>query len=67
MVHAGKEGIHVMGIAKVAKGKLEENILRVTQSNQEFTKVEGLTFEVQTCLDYTEAYQALNMQPPAEI
>ncbi|NVM31152.1 MAG: hypothetical protein HWN65_20105 [Candidatus Helarchaeota archaeon] len=67
MVRPTKEGIHVIGIGKIAKGKLEENILRTTKSNEEFTDIDGFTYEIQTFLDYTEAYQVIDMKPPEEI
>ena len=67
MVRPSKNGVHVIGIGKPEKGKLEENILRSTQSGEEMASIEGFTYELKVYLDYTEAYNALNMAPPKEI
>jgi hypothetical protein len=67
LVRPSNNGVHVIGIGKPEKGKLEENILRSTQSGEEMTSIVGFTYELKVYLDYTEAYKALNMAPPKEI
>jgi len=67
LVRSTKEGIHVIGIGKPEKGKLEESIIRTTQSNEEMTSIDGLTYEIETYLDYTEAYKVLGMAAPENI
>ncbi len=48
LVRSTKEGIHVIGIGKPEKGKLEESIIRTTQSNEEMTSIDGLIYEIET-------------------
>jgi hypothetical protein len=67
MVRATAEGTHVLGIGKPAKGKLEENIKRMYESNQMFADIEGVRFEIKTYLDFTEAYKVINLAPPKEV
>lgn len=64
-VTATKDGIKVIGISDVVKGKYEEALLRIGQSNQEFmADIEGFTYEVETYMDITEAMPIIGMEAP---
>ncbi len=67
LVRPSNKGVHVISVGKPEKGKLEEYILRATQSGEDMTSVIGFTYELKVYLDYTEAYKALDMSPPKEI
>ncbi|NVM52956.1 MAG: hypothetical protein HWN66_04575 [Candidatus Helarchaeota archaeon] len=65
LVRSNKDNVHVIGIGKVKKGKLTENIKRTTESNQMMANsIEGFKYEVSTYLDITEAYDILGMKAP---
>ncbi len=60
-----KDGWRVIGIMDVVKGKYEEVLLRQARSNQEFfSDIEGLTYEVETLMDITEAMPIIGMEAP---
>ncbi len=67
LVRSTKEGIHVIGIEKPAEGKCEENIIRTTQGNEIMASIDGLTYQIDTYMDYTEAYKVLGMTAPENI
>ena len=67
MVHPSKEGMNVLSIVQPKKDKLEEALMRSVQHQEEYTNIEGFNYEIKTFLDYTEAYQVIDMKPPEEI
>ena len=67
LVRSTKEGIHVLGIGKPAEGKMQENMMRVTQGNEMMASIDGLTYQIETYMDYTEAYKVLGMEAPENI
>ena len=50
-VKATKDGIKVVGISEIVKGKYEEALARSTKWNQEYTSIEGYRYEMETFMD----------------
>jgi len=67
LVRSNANGIHVIGIGKPEKGQMEEAFKRTVQGNEELTSIDGLRYEVQTFMDYTEAYKFIGMKAPENI
>jgi hypothetical protein len=64
-VRATKDGIKVIGIGDIVKGKYEEALLRQIQSAQEFNAgIEGYRYEIETFVDITEAMPIVGMKAP---
>ena len=63
-VSSVKEGIKVISIADVVKGKYEDSLRRIAQSNQEFADIEGFSYEIETLMDITEAMPIIGMEAP---
>ncbi len=60
-----KDGWMGIVIGDVVKGKYEEVLLKLARSFQEFfSDIEGLTYEVETFMDITEAMPILGMEAP---
>ena len=60
-----KDGMIIFVLGDVVKGKYEEVLLRMAQQMQEFTSdIEGLSYEVETFMDITEAMPILGMEAP---
>lgn len=67
LVRSTKEGIHVIGIGEPAEGKVKESIIRTTQGDEIMASIDGLTYQIDTYMDYTEAYKVLGMTAPENI
>ncbi|NVM00743.1 MAG: hypothetical protein HWN67_00285 [Candidatus Helarchaeota archaeon] len=63
---ATKDGIKVIGISDVKKGKYKEALIRLVQSEQEYTDIEGFTYEIETYLDITEAMPIVGLEAPED-
>lgn len=63
-VKVTKEGIKAIGIAEVVKGKVEDFLAHVFKSQQEYAVIEGFNYEVETYMDFVEAFAVLGMKPP---
>ncbi|MFX0134851.1 MAG: hypothetical protein ACFFDN_14515 [Candidatus Hodarchaeota archaeon] len=61
-----KDGIKVIGISDVKKGKYEETLMRAVQGQQEFTDIDGYTYEIETFLDITEAMPIVGLEAPED-
>jgi len=62
-----KDGIKVVLVGEVAKGKYEEALLRGVRSTHEFmSDVEGFRYEIETFMDITEAMPIVGMEAPKE-
>ncbi len=60
-----KDGIKVVVIGDVVKGKYEEALLRGVQSTHEFmADIEGFKYEIETFMDITEAMPIVGMTAP---
>ena len=42
-------------------------MMRVTQGNEMMASIDGLTYQIETYMDYTEAYKVLGMEAPENI
>jgi hypothetical protein len=61
------EGMEVMAIGEVKKGKVEEFMNNLAQQYQEYAlEVEGFTYQTEAYFTISEAYKILGMEPPPE-
>lgn len=58
------DGIKVIYIGSIAKGKVEEALSTLATQYQEYTSIEGFKWQVETLLDMAEAYKAVGMTAP---
>ena len=65
-VKATLDGMKVLAVGEVKKGKVEEFIARLATQYQEYTYLEGFKYQIDTYLEVAEAYKALSMEPPPE-
>ena len=65
-VKATKNGIKVIGVAEVKKGKFEEAFTRLNQSDLEYADIEGYRYKVETIMDITEAMPTIGLQAPED-
>jgi len=64
-VNPTKDGIKVVAIGDVVKGKYEEALLRGIQSTHEFmADIEGFKYEIETFMDIAEAMPIIGMKAP---
>lgn len=64
-VRATKDGIKIIAIGDIVKGKYEEALLRQVQGSQEFSAgIEGYTYEIEAYMDITEAMPIVGMEAP---
>jgi hypothetical protein len=64
-VKATKNGIKVIGISDVVKGKYEEALIRLVRTEQEFfADIPGFSYEIDSFLDITEAMPIIGMEAP---
>ncbi len=63
-VKGTKDGIKVVGISDVVKGKYEEALARATKWNLEYANIEGLRWEIETYMDIKEAMKTIGMAAP---
>jgi len=59
-----KDGIKVISITEVEKGKYEEAVNLVARRMAEFYSIKGYRFEVETLLTLEEALPVIGMAPP---
>ena len=59
-----KDGIKVIGIAEVVKGKVEDYVARATKGQQEYVGIEGVKYEVEMYMDMMEAMAVVGMKAP---
>jgi hypothetical protein len=61
------EGMKVLYIGEVKKGKVKEYISRMAKQYQEAAlEIEGYTYQIDTYLTVAEGYKILGMEPPPE-
>ena len=65
-VKVTKEGIKVIGIGEVVKGKVEDYVARATVSAQEYARIEGFKYEIELFMDMMEALAVVGLKPPEE-
>ena len=66
-VKATTEGMQVLFVGDVKKGKVEEYMLRMAKQYQEYAlEIEGLKYQIDTYFDVAEAYKILGMEPPPD-
>lgn len=66
-VQATLEGIKVIVVNEIAKGKIEEYIERAAKQYQETAlEIEGYKYQIETFMTVPEAYKILGMEPPPE-
>jgi hypothetical protein len=65
-VKATKDGIKVIGVSDIKKGKYEEALLRIVKTNQEYVDVEGFSYELETYLDIAEAMPIVGQTAPED-
>jgi len=58
------EGIKVVSIGSIAKGKVEEALSNLATQYQEYTSIEGFKWQVEMLMDMAEAYKAVGMTAP---
>ncbi len=61
------DGIKVISINEVVKGKFDEALARATKSSLEYTSIEGFTFEIEICMDANEAMATIGMKAPEQV
>ncbi|MFX0167571.1 MAG: hypothetical protein ACFE9V_19800 [Candidatus Hodarchaeota archaeon] len=62
-----KDGIKVVVIGDIVKGKYEDALLRGVRSTHEFlSSIEGFRYEIETFMDITEAMPIVGMEAPEE-
>ena len=61
------DGMKVLFVGEVNKGKVEEYMSRMAKQYQEFAlQIDGYTYQIETYFSVAEAYKILNMEPPPE-
>ena len=66
-VKATTEGMQVLFVGEVKKGKVEEYMSRMAKQYQEFAlQIDGYTYQIETYFSVAEAYKILNMEPPPD-
>jgi hypothetical protein len=66
-VTASKEGIKVIALASVVKGKFEEALALQSTFQREFSQgIEGYKYKIETLMDITEAYATVDMKAPED-
>ena len=61
------DGMQVLAIFDIRKGKVEEYMARLSTQYQEYAlEIEGLKYQLEIYLDVQEAYKILGMEPPPE-
>jgi hypothetical protein len=64
-VRATKDGVKIISIGEVVKGKYEEALLQLVKGQQEFfADIEGYSYEVETLMDVTEAMSVVGLEAP---
>ena len=64
-VKSTKEGVEVIGIGDVVKGKFDEAMTRTAASNLEYTSIEGFQYEIDVYMELSEAMTSLlKITPP---
>lgn len=58
------DGIKVIYIGSVVKGKVEETLSTLATQYQEYTSIEGFKWQVEILMDMAEAYKAVGMTAP---
>lgn len=58
------EGIKVISVGSIPKGKVEEVMLNLATQYQEYTSIEGFKWQVELLMDMAEAYKAIGMTAP---
>jgi len=59
-----KDGIKVISIGEIERGKYEEAMDLVTKRNAEYYGIKGYRYEVETLATLGEALPAIGMAPP---
>lgn len=65
-VKATIDGIKVIGISEIKKGKFNEALDRATKSNLEYASIEGFKWEMETYMDVNEAMKNIGMEAPQQ-
>ncbi len=61
------DGMKVIFIGDIEKGKVEEYMANVAKQYQEYAlEIEGVKYQLEIFLDMAEAYKILGMEPPSE-
>ncbi len=63
-VAATSDGISVIGIEEVKKGKYEEALFRVGRVMRLYADIEGFKYKVETRLTMAEAMSIVDLKPP---
>lgn len=64
-VRPTKDGIKIIGIGDIVKGKYGEALTRQVRSAQETSvEIEGYRYEIETFMDITEAMPIVGMEAP---
>ncbi|NVM35582.1 MAG: hypothetical protein HWN81_08290 [Candidatus Lokiarchaeota archaeon] len=66
-VKATTDGIKVLFVGEVKKGKVEEYMSNIAKQYQETAlEIDGYKYQLETYLTVAEAYKILGMEPPPE-
>ena len=66
-VKSTMEGMQVLAVGEVKKGKVEEFMARLAKQYQEYAlEIDGFKYQIETYFDVAEAYKILGMEPPPE-
>ncbi len=66
-VRSTVEGMQVLAVGDVKKGKVEDFMARLAQQYQEYAlEIEGFKYQIETYFHIAEAYKILGMGPPPE-
>ncbi|MFX1378622.1 MAG: hypothetical protein ACFFA4_05975 [Promethearchaeota archaeon] len=66
-VKSTTEGMQVLFVADVKKGKVEEYMSRMAKQYQEYAlEIDGFKYQIETYFDVAEAYKILGMEPPPD-
>lgn len=60
------DGMHILAVGEVKRGKVEKFMKRLVKIYQEYTNLDGFKYQVDVYLDVGEAYDVLGMDPPPE-
>ncbi len=64
---ATTDGIKVITVTEVKKGKFDEAYALANKSAMEYTSIEGFKFEMETYMDANEAFKVIGMEAPEGI
>jgi hypothetical protein len=65
-VQSTVDGMKILSVSEVNKGKVEEFMSRLATEYQEYAlEIDGFKYQIETYFNVAEAYKILGMEPPS--